>query len=994
MAKIPDPVPQEETTISQLRSAVRQTEQRFEDTFEQAAVGLAHVALDGRWLYVNQRLCDITGYQREELQRMTFQEITYDDDLEKNLAYVKQLIAGEIQNYAMDKRYICKDGHLTWTHLTAALSRAEDNTPQYFISVIEDINERKKLEQDLYQQRQAFMTVVENAPDIITRYDHDSRFLYINPAGCRVAGRPQADIIGKTHEENGFPTEHVQRWKEALAEAFRTQKPLEVDLDFTGPAGRRFYQAHLAPEFDANGQMVSVLAVTRDFTERKLMEEERVRLLAAEQQAHAEAEAERQRIYDLFLQVPASVCLLHGPEHVFEFANPRYLQLVGNRDLIGKTVREALPEIADQGFYELLDAVYTTGIPFHGDEVLVMIDRKLDGQLEESFLNFVYQPARDVNGKINGIMVHAVEVTEQIRDRDNLKLSQQRLQLAQLAGNIGTFDWNVRTNEILWTPELEALYGLPAGGFEGRYENWAQRVHPDDLERAEGNLQRSVTDGPPYNVEFRVIHPDGTQRWMLGKGEVINDEEGHPQRVLGVNIDITERKEAELQLAHTLEQVGFIASSSKLLASSMNYQEVVVQVIQNAIPAVADWCRIDLHSSIPNLQPVSIAYPDPVQNTQEFNFKEHELEEKEIPAAIATVRQKKSAALYFHLDAESAQNLTSDPRELELLRELHAESAMIVPLTVQGEIEGTITFVTTRERTSYTEADLNMAEELASRVNMAIERARIYYNLQDLNATLEARVAQRTDELRLLNANLERSNQELQEFAYVASHDLQEPLRKIQAFGNLLEEEYGPEIGEGKEYLDRMRNAAARMRVLIDDLLTFSRVATKTLPFSPISLELVARDVLDDLETRIQETNGTIELGNLPTIEADSRQMYQVLQNLLGNALKFHRPGVPPVIKVSATIEENTQPDEFYSGPNCILTVQDNGIGFEEKYLDRIFTVFQRLHGRKEYEGTGIGLAVVRKIVERHGGTITATSTIGEGSTFIVTLPVSHPLKG
>jgi light-regulated signal transduction histidine kinase (bacteriophytochrome) len=262
--------------------------------------------------------------------------------------------------------------------------------------------------------------------------------------------------------------------------------------------------------------------------------------------------------------------------------------------------------------------------------------------------------------------------------------------------------------------------------------------------------------------------------------------------------------------------------------------------------------------------------------------------------------------------------------------------------------------------------------------------------LQDLNTNLEAMVAARTQELeqsaevlRQLNIELQRSNQELQDFAYVASHDLQEPLRKIQAFGNLLEEEYGAQIGEGKAYLDRMRNSAGRMRVLIEDLLTFSRVTTKAQPFSQVDLNVIMRDVIDDLSSRLQTTQGRIEvLGDLPTIEADPRQMYQMLQNLLSNALKFHRADQPPHVRVHAELQEQPDASKQYA-----LFVEDNGIGFDEKYLDRIFTVFQRLHGRGSYEGTGIGLAVVRKIIERHGGTITASSAPGKGSTFIVTLP-------
>ncbi|GCE24217.1 PAS domain S-box protein [Dictyobacter kobayashii] len=894
MAKIPEPAPQEEmSTISQLRTEVRQTERRFQATFEQAAVGMAHVALDGRWLQVNQRLCEIVGYRREELQTLTIQQVIYQEDLADSQVAFRQLMAGELQNYRSEKRYIRKDGTLTWVLLTATLARDEDDNPLYLIAVIQQIDERKKMEKDLYRQQQAFQTLAENAQDVIGRFDRNFRFIYVNPVAARISGIPQAEFIGKSHAEIGLPEEHVANWQAGLTKAFETQKPLDIELKFNGNEGLRYYQARLYPEFDATGTMVSVLSIARDFTEQKLIEEERIRLLVREQQARAEAEAERQRLYDLFLQVPALICLLHGPEHVFEFANDRYLQLVGNRELIGKTVREALPELVDQGFYELLDNVYQTGEPFIGNEIPAKIDRHFNGQPEEVYINFVYQPARNAGGLIDGIMVHAVEVTEQIRNRELMRSSQQRLELAQRAGQIGTFEWLVPTNDIIWTPELESLYGLPPGGFEGKYENWAQRVHPDDLARAENNLQRAVQVGTPYNVEFRVVHPDGSVHWMLGKGDTQYDEHGQAQRVIGVNIDITERKETEMQLARTLEQVGFIASSTKLLVASVDYQEVLAHVIKNAIPAIADWCRIDLHSEESGIQPLSISYPDPEQDLQELSFEQATRVIDAVPAALSTVRLQKKSEIYFRITQDTYPNLTTNAQEQKLLQELHAASAMVVPLTIDDKIEGTVTLIATKERGPYTIADLNIAEELASRVAMAIERARIYHNLQDLNANLEARVAQRTEELRQLNANLERSNQELQEFAYVASHDLQEPLRKIQAFGNLLEEEYGEQIEDGKEYLNRMRNAAGRMRVLIDDLLTFSRVATKTLPFTPVSLEMIARDVIDDLETRIQETKGTIELGELPTIDADSRQLYQVLQNLLGNALKFHRPDVP-----------------------------------------------------------------------------------------------------
>ncbi len=246
-------------------------------------------------------------------------------------------------------------------------------------------------------------------------------------------------------------------------------------------------------------------------------------------------------------------------------------------------------------------------------------------------------------------------------------------------------------------------------------------------------------------------------------------------------------------------------------------------------------------------------------------------------------------------------------------------------------------------------------------------------------------------------AELARSNAELEQFAYVASHDLQEPLRKIQAFGDRLKTKVDAVgLQDGRDYLDRMQGAAARMSTLISDLLTFSRVISASQPFVSVDLNTVAKGVLSDLEVRIEQTKAKVEVGSLPAIEADPMQMRQLLQNLIGNALKFQAPNAHPQIKIAAQILRNPfagSPEEDPYAEQCELTGQDNCIGFDEKYSEKIFAVFQRLHGRTEFEGTGVGLAVCRRITDRHGGTIHAQSKAGEGAKFIVTLPVRHPKK-
>jgi PAS domain S-box-containing protein len=238
---------------------------------------------------------------------------------------------------------------------------------------------------------------------------------------------------------------------------------------------------------------------------------------------------------------------------------------------------------------------------------------------------------------------------------------------------------------------------------------------------------------------------------------------------------------------------------------------------------------------------------------------------------------------------------------------------------------------------------------------------------------------------------LERSNKELEQFASVASHDLQEPLRKIQTLGDRLNTKCGESLNEeGRSYLERMLDAAKRSQKLIDDLLSLSRIATTGQPFVRVDLADVAKDVVADLEERIEQVGGRVVIGELPVVEADPAQMRQLLQNLIVNGLKFHRPEDKPRIKVSGRVFETKRRSATAgrSDDVCQILVKDNGIGFDEKYLDRIFLPFQRLHSGKEYEGTGIGLSICRRIVERHGGEISAKSQPGQGSTFIVTLKV------
>ncbi|KXI28072.1 sensor histidine kinase [Paraglaciecola hydrolytica] len=275
-----------------------------------------------------------------------------------------------------------------------------------------------------------------------------------------------------------------------------------------------------------------------------------------------------------------------------------------------------------------------------------------------------------------------------------------------------------------------------------------------------------------------------------------------------------------------------------------------------------------------------------------------------------------------------------------------------------------------------------------ARLNLRIEQQH-KAELIEQNEVLQNKVEERTAELKLYSQELKLSNRELEDFAFVASHDLQEPLRKIRAFGDRLQTNYTSMLDDrGADYINRMRNAAERMSDLINDLLEFSRITTRGKDFVATDLNQTITTVLDDLEIAITESNARVERCDLPEVDADPSQMYQLFLNLISNAVKFKKADVPTTITFNYHLEHSEHADKLDEDWH-IITISDTGIGFEQEYADKIFSPFQRLHSREEYKGTGIGLAVCRRIVERHFGVITASSEPGIGSVFTIKISAS-----
>jgi PAS domain S-box-containing protein len=699
--------------------------------------------------------------------------------------------------------------------------------------------------------------------------------------------------------------------------------------------------------------------------------------------------------------------------------NDAHAAMAGPGSVIGRPLLEAFPDMSTEykktGISQPIESI-RRAIQTKKPDTISQIKYDVkdeNGTYQQKYWRTTNHPIVDDAGNVTAIYHSTEDITEKIVVDKKLEEIQYKLNQALSNGSIGTWLWDMQKDKVFVDENLATMFGLSNLDIHAGLpiDVLTKAIHPSDKMRVEREISMGLKTTGVFESEYRVINDAGDVRWVIARGQIELDNERKPMTFPGVVVDITDRKTAENNL-------NFLTMASAQFSASLNPKKTLNAIASMVVPDIADWCAIDLFDGM-QIQRVAIAHKDPkkIQWAQELYDKQGP-PDINMPTGLPNVLRTGEVEYYPDIPDEMLVATAKDEKELKLMRDVGFSSAIIVPMKIDNKTIGAISLVSTESRVHYKPSDIEVAKGIANRAALAVYNANLYQSaqreikerktlqsqLQTANSVLESRVVERTSQLVDTNEGLEkeirrrlkierelkeyskslaRSNQELQDFAYVASHDLQEPLRKIQAFGDLLESEYKDTLGDGHEYLVRMRSAASRMSTLIQDLLAFSRVSTKPQQIGQVDLNVIIKDVISDLETSISEKNGIVTIKKMPAVWADATHMRQLFQNVIGNALKFHKQDVPP--KVSISLKPRAKDDTFYE-----IHVKDNGIGFDEKYLDRIFSVFQRLHGRDTYEGTGIGLAVCRKIAERYGGRIEAKSKINEGSTFIIKLPIAH----
>ena len=924
------------------------------DFIENGSLPLHRVDANGIVVWANQAELDTLGYTREEYIGQPIATFHADEHIIKDI--LARLTNNEILlNY--EARLVRKDGAIRHVLINSSVYRDNDE----FIHTrcfTRDITDRKLAEDRIRQNEQQLRHITASLPVLIAYVGSDLRYRFVNHAYEKWFGRPHTEMVGRSvrdvlgEELHAIARPHIEK---ALAGD-------EVTLEAYAPhcsGVHRHVTVNYIPDRSPDGEVLGYVTLIQDISDRKRIEEELAVALKREEAAHRRAELERQHLHSLFMQAPMPIAMLDGPEHKFTLQNAAYSGLVGGRDLTGKSIRAAFPELAGQPFFDLLDGVYQTGVPYHGNEVPVQL-LQANGELATTIFNFVYQPWRDLEGRVKGILVVAADVTQQILARKAMEESES--QFRQVANALP---------QIIWTADAsgaanyfnDVWFEYTGWTFEQTKDwGWRPLIHPDDRERAIAAFVAAVEAGVAFESEHRFIRAaDGAWRWHLVRARPIRDAHGKIGMWVGTATDIDDHKraqenllEVQSELRRQNEALETIHRVGQAVAAELD-RDKLVQLVTDAATQLSGaqfgaffYNVVNEQGEAYTLYTVSGApreafskFPMP-RKTQVFE-----------PTFVGS-------------GIVRSDDITQDPRYGKNAPyggmpsgHLPVVSYLAVPVMSRaGEVLGGLFFGHPNVG-RFTQREETIVVGLAAQAAIAIDNAQLYRRARE--------------------AVLARD-----EFLSIASHELKTPLTSLTLQLQMLTRSIKPEQGIAPPPEKLAKTAAIslqqaeRLRHLADNLLDVSRIQARrlTLALSRFDLGELAAETIERFGEEFARAECKLSLALTPGVVGtwDRSRIEQIIVNLLSNALKY-----APRTAIEIAVAR--------ADGSARLAVRDTGPGIPRARQPHIFERFERAASRN-VSGLGLGLFIVKEIVEAHQGEIKVMSEEGRGATFVVTLPL------
>jgi len=900
-----------------------------------------------------------------------------------------------------------------------------------FSGILQDISSTAHL----IRRREKLQQLVEHTGDLMALVLPDGGISYMNAAGRSLLQVQQDESQDSLHLQQFLGERELQQYHTEILPALDELGAWSGIVNFKTWDG-----IEIIPCFS------EYMLIKDPGTTTVLAHGLTLRDLRPEMAWKQELENSEKRFRNLVQEAPVATAIYLGSNMTIQWANDAMISLWGkDKSVIGKTVRQALPELEGQPFHDLLDKVFRTG------EIYVATEDKcelvVDDELRTFYFNFSYKPLRDANGTVYGILNMAIDVTDSILTRKRLEEAEYNFRQLILQAPVGicllTGDDFVVS---IANDEYVQLVGREREGFEGM-PIWD--LIPEAKEQGFDKLLSQVKETgnayTGYETEIYLLRNGVMEQVYVNfVYEPLFDEQHAMTRILVTAIDVTKLVQARKQVENSEERARLAIDSAKLgtYEVSLATGEVISSDRFNEL--------FDIDGKAQQLDYVSRIYPDDIpvrEAAHRESLKSGKLEyecriitrkgdtrylrifgqvyfEKERAIRIVGIVQDVTAQKLAEEEKEKFLSLAHYSRDFIGMcdmnyKTLYVNRAGLEMLNIDRPVEelslwecffpedhGYLSgsFFPSVLEHGYAEVEIRFRNFKTGEPTWVIYSVFVIRNAagdpvamatvsrditerRNMEKELEERVIERTEQLTRLN-------QQLQQFTYVSSHDLKEPLRKIRMFSTMAKEMLPEGDNRMASHLEKVVGAASRMTTLLDDLLHYSTLSNLQTGFDTVDLNLVFKNVMDDSELLITEKNAQIDLPVLPAVQGIPFQINQLFYNLIQNAIKFSRPGITPSILIRGVevTREEAKALAVLTGDRSYyrIDVEDNGIGISEDFFDKIFIVFQRLHPRGMYPGNGIGLSICRKIAENHGGHISVKSTPGSGTCFSVYLPASE----
>ena len=863
----------------------------------------------------------------------------------------------------------------------------------------------------------------------------------VNDKMLDILGRSENEAIGKSIYEL-YPEMEAQGIMKLLNEVCESGQPF-IGNDFPitynryGVMHTAWFDFVYEPKRDSLGDVIGVICSVIEVTD-KVISKKRI----------ADREQEMRNI---LLNSPNIFLILKGKELIIDFINEPLLRSWGRTgEIVGQELLVVLPEFKDQPIYKLLKGVFDTGESYVGMEERSVILK--EGKPHEVFYNCVYQPMIGEDGKVMAITVMATDITEETIARRKVEKSEKEFR--ELANAMPQLVWIADSNgNITYFNDRIHEFSGASRKADGTWA-WEGVVHEDDFEGTRLAWANALKQGTSFECENRMRMKDGTFKWYLSRsypqknerGEVIcwygtstyiHDqkmfEEILEQKVIERTDELRVQKEFSDTIVNTSVDLIFVYDKEMRIIGfnkacedffHIKKDDVVGKVYWEVFPAARNGeGHKDLLRAFEGESIHHAMYKSPVTGHIYENFLTPLKDPDGNVYAVVVMARDITGNVH------ATENIRQSEEKFNKLFEFSPLGLTLSEVPSGKLVDANSAYwdligYTREEYVGHTSVALDLLDkDVRDKIKMEILEKGFVKNVElevrtksgktvpVLTSTelitisgkeyflsaivdiIERKKAE--EEIRQTNLELEKMNKELESFSYVASHDLQEPLRKIQTFSARIAEKETLS-DSGKDYFKRIQNAANRMQKLIQDLLAFSRVTTGEQNFERVHVNDIIDDVVKEYSEKLQEKNASVEIHGLGEVYAIAFQLRQLLLNLISNSIKFSRPDVPLKITVESKTETGGEilvrhhltnhrlvHDQLY----CHISLTDNGIGFEPQFNERIFEVFQRLHGNDKYSGTGIGLSIVKKIVENHNGIITAKGELNNGCRFDIYIP-------